>query len=409
MTASRRWTMGAGSGRTADRVSVRTQGRRQRTGDQAVPQRFGAGPSLAPLLDDRRLLLCVGSGGVGKTTTAAALAVAAARRGRRTAVLTIDPARRLKDALGITALEGEPHRVPLERLGVSPAGSLDAMLLDAKRTFDALIRRYAPSDAAADRVLGNRIYESLSTALAGSQEYMAMERLHAIASAGQYDLLVVDTPPTQHALDFLEAPERLTALLTSRAAAILKNPSLILTRESSRLAQAALAALLRALERFTGFELLREVAEFVAGIEDLSDGFQSRAAEVARFLRQRETAFLLVTTPESARVAETLAFHHELARSGLPFGGFVVNRVVPATLVAEGDASLGHDRGGDFALARKLAAVRRRYAALIEAERAEIARLEWAAPDVPLVEIPLAVKDPTSLRSLVEIATMLSG
>lgn len=359
------------------------------------------------LVAGHRLLVCVGSGGVGKTTTAAALGLFGARRGRAAAVLTIDPARRLKDSLGIDALDGEPHRVALERLGDDAIGSLDAMLLDAKRTFDELIRRYALSEAAAERVLANRIYETISTALAGSQEYMAMERLHAIASEGRYDLLVVDTPPTHHALDFLEAPERLTALLSSRAAAILQNPSLILTRESSRLAQAALAAVLRGLERFTGFQLLRDVSEFVAGIEGFSSGFQSRAAEVAAFLRSRETAFVLVTTPEPTRIAETLAFHHELTRAGLPFGGFVVNRVLPAALVRDGEPDPERESGRDAALARKLATVHRRFGAIVAAERAEVARLARTAPGVPLVEIPLQTEEPTSLSALARITAAL--
>jgi len=364
---------------------------------------------LERLLANRRLVLCVGSGGVGKTTTVAALGVWAARHGRRAAVLTIDPARRLKDTLGITTLGGEPHRVPLERLHEPVSGSLDAMLLDAKRTFDALIRRYAPSPAAAERVLSNRIYQNVSTALAGSQEYMAMERLHAIASGGHYDLLVVDTPPTQHALDFLEAPERLSALLTSRAAAILRNPTLFLSRENSKLAQAALAALLRGLERFTGFELLRDVAEFVAGIEGFSEGFQSRAADVGRFLRQPETSFLLVTTAEAARTAETLAFHAELVRAGLPFGGFIVNRVLPATLAGESPLDPERESGRDLVLARKLAAVQRRFATLVQAERAEIARLEQAARGAPLLEIPLETEEPTSLAGLTRIAASIGG
>ncbi len=363
---------------------------------------------VAELVDRHRLLLCVGSGGVGKTTAAAALGLGAARRGRHAAVLTIDPARRLKDSLGIGTLDGEPHRVPLESLDGAVGGSLDAMLLDAKGTFDGIIRRYAPSEAAAERVLENRIYQTLSTALAGSQEYMAMERLHAIASQARYDLLVVDTPPTHHALDFLEAPERLTALLSSRAATILQNPASILSRDSSRLAQAALAAVLRGLELFTGFELLRDVAEFVAGIEGFSSGFQSRAAEVAAFLRERETAFLLVTTPEPARIGESLAFHHELSRAGLPFGGFLVNRVLPVRLVEMPPPDPERAAEGDRALARKLADLYGRFTALAEAERAQVARLARAAPGAAIVEIPLQTEEPTSLRSLARITDALA-
>jgi len=391
-------------------VSGRTDGRGRSGGyghggdrpPAAAPDGHPA-DALASLLRRQRLLVCVGSGGVGKTTTAAALGVSAAGYGRRTAVLTIDPARRLRDALGITTLDGAPHRVPLGR---RPGGAfLDAMVLDTKRTFDELIERYAPTRAAAERVLTNRIYESISTALAGSQEYMAMERLHTLAGSGDYDLLVVDTPPTQHALDFLEAPERLIALLTSRAAAILQNPSLILAREGSRLAQAALSAVLRGLERFTGFEMLRDVAEFVGGLEEFSAGFQERAASVARFLRAPEASFLLVTTAESARVAETLAFHRELVRAGLPFAGFVVNRVLPPSLLGHPPfPEVENADPADLAFGRKLATLHRRFGTLVRAERAEIERLRAAAPDALVVEVPLATEEPSSLARLVGLS-----
>ncbi len=236
-----------------------------------------------------------------------------------------------------------------------------------------------------------------------------MERLHALAVGGDYELLIVDTPPTQHALDFLEAPERLTALLTSRAASILQNPSLILAREGSRLAQAALGAVLRGLERFTGFELLRDVAEFVGGLEEFSAGFQERAASVARFLRAPATSFVLVTTPETARIAETLAFHRELARAGLPFAGFVVNRVLPPSLL--GDPPFPDVEraatAADLQLGRKLADLQRRYATLVRAERAEIERLQSAAPDALVVEVPLATDEPSSLGRLVALSATL--
>jgi anion-transporting ArsA/GET3 family ATPase len=392
-----------------------TEPKRSASPDQTpradAPPRIGG--ALAPLLDRQHLLVCVGSGGVGKTTTAAALGIAAASRGRHTAVLTIDPARRLRDALGIATLDGEPHRVPLGRhthgVARGTIGTLDAMVLDTKRTFDELIQRYAPTPAAAERVLTNRIYESISTALAGSQEYMAMERLHALAASTRYDLLVVDTPPTQHALDFLEAPERLTALLTSRAAAILQNPSLILAREGSRLAQAALSAVLRGLERFTGFELLHDVAEFVGGLEEFSAGFQERAATVARFLRAPETSFVLVTTAEPARIGETLAFHRELVRTGLPFAGFVVNRVLPPSLLGDPpfpDVERASD--GDRQLGRKLADLQQRFATAVRDERSEIDRLRTAAPDALVIEVPLATDEPSSLSRLVTLSSALS-
>jgi anion-transporting ArsA/GET3 family ATPase len=363
---------------------------------------------LAALLDRQRLIICVGSGGVGKTTMAAALGIAAARRGRRAAVLTIDPARRLQDALGIDDLGGEPHHVRVPRSPSSPTGRLDAMVLDAKSTFDGLIRRYAPTADIGERVLANRIYQSLSSTLAGSQEYMAMERMHEIMASARYDVLIVDTPPTQHALDFFEAPERLSALLSSRAAAILQNPSSILTGEGSRLAQVLLTGVLRGLERFTGMTLLRDLADFANGLDAYSDGFRARAIAVAAMLREPATSYLLVTTPEPARIAETLTFREALVRGRLPVAGVLVNRVLPASLVAQGTEPRTDDPG-DHALARKLVAVQRRYARLVREERREIARLTLAAPEELRVEVPLRTREPASVAALATLGDELAG
>jgi anion-transporting ArsA/GET3 family ATPase len=215
--------------------------------------------TLARLIAERRVVVCVGSGGVGKTTTAAALAVAAAREGRRTVVLTVDPAQRLKDALGIGTLDGRARRVPLGR-----GHHLDAMLLDVKRTFDELVRGLATHPEQAARVLENRLYQNLSSTLAGTAEYMAIESVQRLVEAGAHDLLVVDTPPARHAVDFLDAPRRLLALLDSRAFAILKDPTSILPAAGSRLAHMVLSGVLHGLERFTGVTLVREIGEFVA-------------------------------------------------------------------------------------------------------------------------------------------------
>jgi hypothetical protein len=231
---------------------------------------------LAQALDSRRIILCVGSGGVGKTTTAAALAVEAARRGRRTAVLTVDPSHRLKDALGLGSLSSKPRRVPLASIGARGA-HLDALLLDVKRTFDELVLALAGSPEQARAVLENRLYQNLSGTLAGTAEYMAVEQVYRLAEEGGYDLLVVDTPPARHAVDFLDAPRRLARLLDSRAFAILKDPTSILPAAGSRLAHMILAAVLRGLERFTGIGLVREVGDFVRVIEDLT-GASPRAS-----------------------------------------------------------------------------------------------------------------------------------
>jgi len=198
--------------------------------------------TLAELIARRRILVCVGSGGVGKTTTAAAIGVAAARSGRRTIVLTVDPAQRLKDALGIGTLDGKPRRVPLGR-----GTHLDAMLLDVKRTFDELVRGLATTPDQAARVLENRLYQNLSTTLAGTAEYMAIETVQRLVDENRHDLLVVDTPPARHAVDFLDAPRRLLALLDSRAFSILKDPTSILGGAGSRIAHLILGGVLRGL------------------------------------------------------------------------------------------------------------------------------------------------------------------
>ncbi|MGH7821444.1 MAG: ArsA family ATPase, partial [Candidatus Binatia bacterium] len=266
---------------------------------------------LASLLEEKRIVLCLGSGGVGKTTVSAALALSAALRGRRAVVLTIDPARRLKDSLGLPDLADRPVRVALEELGARAGapGELTAMMLDAKRTFDQLIARFAPNLETARRILDNRLYQYVSGALAGSQEYMALEKLYEVATANDYDLIVIDTPPTHHALDFLDAPRRMIDLLGSRALSFLQRPSLAIFGVGSRIAQAALETILRALERFTGMKLLSEVADFVGSFEGMLGGFRDRADAVRRLLRDPGTAAVLVTSPEPLTVQGSIDFY----------------------------------------------------------------------------------------------------
>jgi anion-transporting ArsA/GET3 family ATPase len=270
----------------------------------------------------KRLVICVGCGGVGKTTTAAALALAGAVHGRRAAVITVDPARRLKDALGLDGLSVEPHRV-----AVNASASFDALALDPKRTFDALIQRFAPSPSAAQRILANRLYQELSNELAGSAEYMAMEKLHELLHHGHYQLLIVDTPPSTHARELLAAPNRLTTLLASRALSFLQAPASLLAGAGG-LGRLTLSALLKVLQRWTGLDLLRDLAEFVASFEHLIEGFHTRAEEVNRLLRGPATTFVLVTTPELHTIETTIGFHRELTAGGFPVAGVIANRVL---------------------------------------------------------------------------------
>ena len=362
--------------------------------------------SLAAALETRRILLCVGNGGVGKTTTAAALAVEAARRGRRTAVLTVDPSHRLKDALGLGTLSSRPRRVSLAGIGARGA-HLDALLLDVKRTFDELVLALAPSPGHARAVLENRLYQNLSGTLAGTAEYMAVEQVYRLAQDGGYDLLVVDTPPARHAVDFLDAPRRLAALLDSRAFAILKDPTSLLPAAGSRLAHMMLAAVLRGLERFTGLGLVREVGDFVRVIEDFTAGLRARVGAVGALLRGADTAPLLVTAPEPRLVAETAALVEALGGIGLRIQGIVVNRALPGAVFGSAAADPGLPDGVSPRLAARLARGWSDLRALGARQEATLARLITSAHAPIVAEVPLLATDPGSLADLAAIARHL--
>lgn len=266
------------------------------------------------------ILICCGSGGVGKTTTAAALAIRSARAGRRTAVLTIDPARRLADALSIGELGNTPRRVPLE------GAVLDAMMLDAKATFDGVVRRFA-SDEVYARVLDNHYYRFVSTRLAGAHEYMAMEKLYELATSGDYDVVVLDTPPTRHAMDFLTAPDRLAGLMDEGVMRWLALPA---QSGGWRMIEMGSDVLARVLRSFLGERTIGDIAEFFAAFQGLWSGFRERSLEVRAMLRAPQTRFLLVTTPAPGARAEALEFVELLRSGGMPFAGFLVNRCARA-------------------------------------------------------------------------------
>ena len=279
-------------------------------------------------LEGSRIVICAGPGGVGKTTTAAALALGLAARGRRVAVVTIDPARRLADALGLEALADEPRRIDPERLrGFEPApgGELWAMTLDAKRTFDGLIERLAPDEAARDQVLANPIYQQISAAVAGSHEFTAIAKLHELDAEGDYDVVVLDTPPSRNALDFLDAPGRLTSFFQGRAIRLLLRPAGL----GSRLLGAGTGAVFTILQRATGVDLLNDVGGFFRALGGMVDGFSERAARVEELLADPGTRFVLVTSPEPGPRSEALFVARRLATSGMTLAAAVVNRVEP--------------------------------------------------------------------------------
>jgi len=278
------------------------------------------------LLEGRDICICAGSGGVGKTTTSAAIALGMAARGLRVCVLTIDPAKRLADSLGLRELDNEARRVDPQLFaehGIEMKGELWAMMLDAKATFDELVARQAPDEEARDRVLNNRIYQQISSALAGSQEYMAMEKLFELHTEGRFDLLVLDTPPTRNALDFLDAPRRLTQFIEGRSLRVFMRPTGLAARVAGRGASVALSVF----KRIVGFDLLADLAEFFNAFSGMVDGFQARAKRVNSLLADRHTCFLVVCGPQGEPIDEAVYFHRKLVEAKLPFGGVIVNKV----------------------------------------------------------------------------------
>jgi anion-transporting ArsA/GET3 family ATPase len=297
---------------------------------------------LEELIHHRHILVCCGPGGVGKTTTSAALALRAADEGRRVIVCTIDPARRLAQSMGLGALSSEPTRVPDAAFkGRKPRGQLYGMMLDMKRTFDGMILDMTTPERA-ERIFANPFYKHVSSTLAGTQEYMAMEKLYELHEEGQWELIVIDTPPTRSALDFLDAPRRLTDFFDSRFLRILLWPYVQAGRGTFRAMNFGARAVLRAATRITGSELLADVANFFQAFEGMYGTFKSRADRVRELLGAKRTAFVVVASPQEASLREARYFIGRLQRDAIPLGGVIVNRThaVPAVAGLEDAAEL---------------------------------------------------------------------
>jgi anion-transporting ArsA/GET3 family ATPase len=282
--------------------------------------------NIAEMLEGKRVCVCAGSGGVGKTTTSAAIALGMAAQGAKVAVVTIDPANRLANALGLEALENEPRRVEPTRLDTGEfqvKGELWAMMLDPKRTFDELIERIAPDPGRAEEIKANRVYRELSTAVSGSQELTAIAKLHELDQEGRFDLLVLDTPPSRNALEFLDAPGRLNAFLEGRALKAFTRPTGVGMRVLGRGA----LPLLGGLRKITGIDLISDLSVFFQLLGDMTKDFSVRAAQVEVLLRAPTTAFVLVTSAAREPIDEAIWFAERLQSDGLPFAGVVVNRV----------------------------------------------------------------------------------
>ena len=301
---------------------------------------MSADAALGGRLDGKRVVIVAGSGGVGKTTASAALALGLAAGGARVAVVTIDPARRLAESLGLQQLGNEPRRVEPQLLAAAAPGSgmrgeLWAMMLDPKATFDDLMVRLSPDAQTRDDVLGNRIYRELSGSVAGTQEFSAIAKLYDLHHEGGFDVLVLDTPPSRNALDFLDAPDRLADFFEGRALRVFLAPKGI----AGRLMSAGTGIVFGVLKRITGVDLLGDIAAFLRSIGGLIDGFKERAAGVKALLVDPATTFLIVTSPEREPVAEAIFFREQLRAARMAFGGLIVNR----THVVDGDLAGGGD------------------------------------------------------------------
>ncbi len=279
---------------------------------------------LPALVRTQRVIVCCGSGGVGKTTSAAALGVLGAKHGRRVQVMTIDPALRLAQAMGLEALTNDPQRVPLEA-----DGELSALMLDSKRTFDRLVEKHAPNDRAREAIFANNYYQQLSSSLGGSRELVAMERVLEAVNAGSHDLLVVDTPPSHHALDFLEAPQRIVNLLEGSLTRALVRPYGLAARAQFNFFRQSSAAALKFMERLTGVEMLADLSDFLLAFSSMFEGFKERSHQVQTLMKQPGTSFLLVCAPEPGSLRQVNQFVGRLSAEGMTIAGVLANRVNP--------------------------------------------------------------------------------
>jgi anion-transporting ArsA/GET3 family ATPase len=370
------------------------------------------------LLDDpaTQIIVCCGSGGVGKTTTSAALAVRAAERGRRVVVLTIDPARRLAQAMGIERLDNVPRPVPGvstvsttadgSTTGEADGGSLDAMMLDMKRTFDEVVESQASPEKAA-QILANPFYIALSSSFAGTQEYMAMEKLGQLHAGGRWDLIVVDTPPSRSALDFLDAPERLSSFLDGRFIRLLLAPA----RGPARLMSAGLNVMTNALTKILGAQVLKDMQTFVAAFDTLFGGFRQRAQKTYALLQASGTAFLVVAAPEPDAMREAAYFVERLKAERMPFAGLVVNRATaaPQTDLSREQALAAAERLGTSGLTAGLLRLHAERVSAVERERRLSSRFAAAHPRTPTVVVPALATDVHDLDGLRRVGSLLGG
>jgi anion-transporting ArsA/GET3 family ATPase len=356
------------------------------------------------LIDDRRtrIIVCCGSGGVGKTTTAAAVGLRAAERGRHVVVLTVDPARRLAQSMGLSSLDNTPRPVP--GVAADQGGSLHAMMLDMKRTFDEIVEQHADPDRAA-QILANPFYQSLSSSFAGTQEYMAMEKLGQLRRAQEWDLIVVDTPPSRSALDFLDAPQRLSRFLDGKLLRLLTAPAKVGGRAYLRVLNAGFGMVTGVLTKILGAQVLRDVQTFVTALDTMFGGFRERADYTYQLLRAPGTSFLVVAAPEPDALREASYFVERLAQERMPLAGLLLNRVqsAPASRLSAARSQAAAETlqaAGSHPLAVTALRLHADRMQQVFAQQRLAEHFTAAHPIVPVAEIPAQAQDVHDLNGL---------
>ncbi|MEU0520897.1 ArsA family ATPase [Streptosporangium sp. NPDC006007] len=366
---------------------------------------------LDPIIDDpgTRIIVCCGSGGVGKTTTAAALGLRAAERGRSAVVLTVDPARRLAQSMGLIELDNTPRLVA----GVAGEGQLHAMMLDMKRTFDEIIEAHADPDRAR-QILTNPFYQSLSSSFSGTQEYMAMEKLGQLRRSGDWDLIIVDTPPSRSALDFLDAPERLGRFLDGRLIRLLTAPAKAGGRSAFKLLNAGFGIVAGALTKLLGAQVLKDLQTFVSALDAVFGGFRARAEQTYKLLQAPGTAFVVVAAPERDAMREASYFVERLAEERMPLAGLVVNRVhrAPAAVLSAARSTAAAEdleSRGEHELTSAVLRLHAGRMQLAARERREQEHFVSAHPTVPVAQVPAMPEDVHDLKGLRQVGELLAA
>ncbi|MCU1701244.1 MAG: Arsenical pump-driving ATPase [Mycobacterium sp.] len=367
---------------------------------------------LHTILSDtsNRVVVCCGAGGVGKTTTAAAMALRAAEYGRTVVVLTIDPAKRLAQALGIESLGNTPQRVPL---APEVTGELHAMMLDMRRTFDEMVLQYSADSERAEAILENQFYQTVATSLAGTQEYMAMEKLGQLLAEDKWDLIVVDTPPSRNALDFLDAPKRLGSFMDSRLWRLLLAPG----RGIGKLVTGVVGLAMKALSTVLGSQMLSDAAGFVQALDATFDGFRQKADKTYELLKRRGTQFVVVSAAEPDALREASFFVDRLSKENMPLAGLILNRTHP--MLCELNAETANDAAakleasdGDTGADALTAALLRIHADRAMTAKREVrllSRFTGANPAVAIVGVPSLPFDVSDLEALRAIADQITG